>query len=138
MKKILIDLNVILDFLNKREGHEKAADILNMCSSGKAVGYICAHEITTLSYFLGKIIKEKTKRNKIINGILELLNIISIDKKILKEALLSKIDDYEDAVIDESAKKEKIEYIITRDLKDFKNASIKAITPEEYLTRSIS
>ena len=89
MKKILIDLNVILDFLNKREGHEKAAEIIHMCSSGTAIGYICAHEITTLSYFLGKIIKEKTKRNKIINGILELLNILSIDKKIIVVNLFS-------------------------------------------------
>jgi hypothetical protein len=40
------------------------------------------------------------------------------------------------AVIDWNRWQVSLEYT-TRDLKDFKNASIKAITPEEYLTRLI-
>ena len=52
MKKVLIDLNIILDFLNKRNFHEEAANIINMCVEKKLFGFIAAHEITTLSYFL--------------------------------------------------------------------------------------
>ncbi|GHU61483.1 hypothetical protein FACS189445_3520 [Spirochaetia bacterium] len=46
MKNITIDLNIILDFLFKREGHEKAAELLKYCANNKAKGYLCAHEIT--------------------------------------------------------------------------------------------
>ena len=49
MIKILIDLNIILDFLNKRNFHVEAAQLINMCVEKKISGYICAHEVTTLS-----------------------------------------------------------------------------------------
>ena len=49
MKKVLIDLNIILDFLNRRNFHQKAAQLINMCAESTLTGYICAHEVTTLS-----------------------------------------------------------------------------------------
>ena len=35
MKKVLIDLNIILDFLNKRNFHQEAALLINMCAESK-------------------------------------------------------------------------------------------------------
>ena len=46
----------------------------------------------------------------------------------------SKIKDYEDAVIESSCLKNEIDYIVSRNLKDFKNSRIKAISPKEYIT----
>ena len=63
MKRILVDLNVILDFLNKRNDHFEAAKIVDLCIEKKIKGYICAHEITTLAYFL---IKGEKDNNKLI------------------------------------------------------------------------
>ena len=54
MKKILIDLNVIIDMINKREHHEAAVAVFDRCVKKHDRGYVCAHEITTLAYFLGK------------------------------------------------------------------------------------
>jgi predicted nucleic acid-binding protein len=133
MKKILIDLNIVLDFLNKREGHEKAAQVINLSAAKKIKGYICAHEITTLSYFLSKDKKDKKKRITILNGIMNILEVINIDEGILKQALTSEIDDYEDAVIEMSAKEKSIDYIITRNLKDFKKSSVSVLPPGEFL-----
>ena len=133
MKTILIDLNIILDYLNKREGHEKALEIIIQCCLKKIKGFICAHEITTLSYFLEKESKDKNKTIKTISGILEMFEIIEINKTILEKALLLNINDYEDAVIVASASAKRINYIITKNIKDFKNSQIKALLPEEYL-----
>ena len=133
MKTILIDLNIILDYLNKREGHEKALEIIIQCCLKKAKGFICAHEITTLSYFLEKESKDKNKNIKTISGILEMFEIIEINKAILEKALLLNINDYEDAVIVASASEKGINYIITKNIKDFKNSQIKVLLPEEYL-----
>lgn len=72
MKKVLIDLNIILDFLNKRNFHEEAANIINMCVEKKLFGFIAAHEITTLSYFLLKE-KDKNKAADIISALLDIL-----------------------------------------------------------------
>ena len=56
---------------------------------------------------------------------------IEINAEILEKALASQINDYEDAVIEVSSTIKKADYILTRNIKDFKNSIIKAITPEE-------
>ena len=135
MKKVLIDLNIILDFLNKRNFHEEAANIINMCVEKKLSGFIAAHEITTLSYFLLKEKKDKNKAADIISALLDMFNIIPIDEKILREALFSPVKDYEDAVIEVSSVKNSIDYIISRNLGDFKSARVKVFTPEQFFIK---
>ncbi len=133
MKKVLIDLNIILDMLNKRMDHEPALAIFDLFVKKRIKGYICSHEITTLSYFLEKQKYDILKRNKIINNLLDHLSVLTAHEKILRKALVSEIDDYEDAVIDELALNEKIDYIITRDLKDFKKSKNSIYNAREAL-----
>lgn len=133
MKKILIDLNIVLDFLNKRNFHVEAAQVINMCVEKKISGYICAHEVTTLSYFLLKDQKDKTKVINTISALLDIFNIIPIDETILRDSLISPISDYEDAVIEVSSMKTNIDYIISRNISDFKSSRIPTYTPEQFL-----
>ncbi|TDX42354.1 type II toxin-antitoxin system VapC family toxin [Orenia marismortui] len=133
MIKATIDLNVILDFLNKRKHHMEAAKILELCTEGKIKGYVCAHEITTLAYFLMKNYNDTKKVKYVLHELLDLFSTISVTESILKKSLNSKIKDYEDAVIEMSSLKNKIDYIITRNLDDFKHSGVKAISPEEFL-----
>jgi len=125
MKKILIDINIILDVLNKREDHESAVKIFDLCERRKIKGYICSHEITTLSYFMEKYKYPKRKREIIIiTKLLDIFSTIPITEKILRNALNSAIDDYEDAVIEASARTEEVDCIVTRNIKDFKKGDI--------------
>jgi predicted nucleic acid-binding protein len=130
---IVIDLNVLLDFLLERSGCASAEAVLNYCCLKKIKGFICAHEITTLAYFLQKEPKSRIKVKEIIANILEMLEIIEINTEILRQALFSPITDYEDAVIEASAKAGKADYIVTRNLHDFKRSAVKALTPEKML-----
>ena len=132
MEKVLIDLNIILDFLNKRNFHQEAAQLINMCVESKISGYICAHEVTTLSYFLLKEQKDKNKVINVISTLLDIFHIIPIDETILKDSLLSPITDYEDAVIEVSAIKCNLDYILSRNISDFKLARIPTYTPEQF------
>jgi hypothetical protein len=122
-----------MDFLFKREGHEKVAEIFKQCVKGNMAGFACAHEITTLNYFLSKSNKDKAKVRKTIPGIMKRFKVIATDEEILTKALYSGIDDFEDAVIEVSSKENDAEYILTRNTKDFKKSMVKAITPEELL-----
>ena len=132
MKKALIDLNIILDFLNKRNFHQEAARLINMCAENVLTGYICAHEVTTLSYFLFKEQKDKNKVVTTISTLFDIFQIIPIDETILKASLLSPITDYEDAVIEVSAVKFNIDYILSRNISDFKLSRIPTYTPEQF------
>ena len=133
MKKVLIDINIILDMLNKRQDHESAVEIIDKCIKKEIKGYVCSHEITTLSYFMEKQKYNKKKRIYAINKLLDIFSVIPSTETILREALYSEISDYEDAVIESSAVKEDINYIITRNLKDFKKSKVKSYNAKEAL-----
>ena len=132
MKKVLIDLNIILDFLNKRNFHQEAARLINMCAESVLTGYICAHEVTTLSYSLFKEQKDKNKVVTTISTLFDIFQIIPIDETILKASLLSPITDYQDAVIEASAVKFNIDYILSRNISNFKLSRIPTCTPEQF------
>jgi len=131
MKNIVIDINILMDFLFKREGHERVLEIFKLCIRGDLKGFLCAHEITTLYYFLDKSVKDKNKIRKSLSGILRRFKVIELNEMILNKSLYSEINDYEDAVIEVSAYENNVDYILTRNIKDFKKSIIKAITPEE-------
>lgn len=133
MKKTVIDINIFMDFLFKRQGHESVAEIFKFCTKGNIKGFICAHEITTLCYFLDKTEKDKSKTKNVISRLMKRFNIIEINEDLLNKALNSGIDDFEDAVIEASAIDRNADYIITRNIKDFKNGIIPAKTPEELI-----
>ncbi len=133
MKKITLDLNVLLDFLNKRNNHIQAAKIIELCIENKVLGYLCAHEITTLAYFLMKNHNNSHKVKFVLNEFLDLFKIIPITETILRKALNSKINEYEDAVIDISSQENEIDYIVTRNLKDFKESNMKTVSPSEFI-----
>ena len=104
MKRVVIDINIFMDFLFKRDGHEKVAEIFKHCIKRNIMGFSCAHEITTLNYFLSKSDKDKIKIKKTISGIMKRFKVIAINEDILNKALFSEIDDFEDAVIEISSK----------------------------------
>lgn len=133
MKKVLIDLNIIIDFLNKRDDHEAAVAVYDKCVKKEVKGYVSSHEITTLSYFLEKEKYERINRNKIISNLLDNLSVLTAHEEILRKSLISELEDYEDAVIDELGLHEGIDYIVTRNLKDFKKSRNRIYTAREIL-----
>jgi len=133
MIKATIDLNVIIDFLNKRAFHAEAAEILQLSLYKKIRSYVCAHEITALSYFLSKQFQNRFKTKNIIKELLDFISVIEINKSILLESLNSKITDFEDAIIEASSKLYKIKYIITGNITDFKKSTVQTIIPLEFL-----
>ena len=133
MKKILIDLNVIIDMINKREAHESAVVVFDRCARKQDRGYVCAHEITTLAYFLGKEQNLRRKSATIIRSLLKTLRTIPATEAILIDALDSPIRDYEDAVVEVSAMKEQVDFIISRDLRDFSRSRVPTLTAADYL-----
>jgi predicted nucleic-acid-binding protein len=122
-----------MDFLFKREGHEKIAEIFKQCIKGTLAGFSCAHEITTLDYFLNKSNRDKVQIRKTISGIIKRFKVIAVDEEILIGVLHSAIADFEDAVIEVSAQKNGADFIVTKNTKDFKKSVVESITTEALL-----
>jgi len=80
---------------------------------------------------MGKYKYPKAKVIFIINKLLDIFSVIPITEKILRNALSSSIEDYEDAVIEVSAISEGIDYIVSRDIKDFGKGKIECLSALE-------
>ena len=133
MKKVLIDINVLLDFLVQREFHEIAAEIVDLCFENHLEGYLCAHEVTTMSYFLDKHHRDPAGLKTILTTILDGFRIIPADATVFRNALLSSLTDFEDAVIETSAYAHELDCIITRNIADFRRSRVPALLPEAFM-----
>ncbi len=132
--RILVDTNVIIDYLMVREPYYGAAEkIFNGCRTGEMTGYIAAHSVSNLFFILRKNLTIDERR-ELLKGICCLFTVISIDGKKISSALNNQgFSDFEDCLQMECAKEANAEYIITRNIDDFKNSEIKAKLPQELL-----
>jgi predicted nucleic acid-binding protein len=131
--KILIDTNVILDVLTGREPHFKAsADVLKLCGA-RLTGLITASQTTDIFYMLRREGKDVQSAKAILKKLTDNIKVINVTSDDVKNALSSGIADYEDALLACGAKRQKAEYIITRNEKDFQQSPVTAITPIKFL-----
>lgn len=132
--KILLDVNVVLDVLLVRNEFRDSAKVLNASAGGKIEAYIPLHPITTIYYFLRKEMPDSDSR-ALIQNLLNWTEVIQLSKSEVRNALSSRISDFEDAVVSESASVANANYILSRNERDFKYSVIEAITPTEFLHR---
>jgi predicted nucleic acid-binding protein len=136
MKKIFVDTNIIVDLIADRRPFSKfAVKIFSKAEDQKIKLYTSSHSIAATHYLLKKYIDEKVLREVLYN-VLDYLNVIAIDQDILKKGLKSKHTDFEDALQIISAYTiEKIDCIVTRNIKDFKDAEVPILTPDELVKK---
>ncbi len=136
MKKVFVDTNILVDLIADRKPHSKfAVDIFEKASDKKIKLYTSSHSIATTHYLLKKYIDEK-KLREILYDLLEYIQITSINQDIIKQSLKSRHKDFEDAIQIISAYSiEKIDCIVTRNIKDFRECEIPVLSPDELVTR---
>ncbi|MBQ2672720.1 PIN domain-containing protein [Candidatus Saccharibacteria bacterium] len=130
--KVLIDTNIIIDGLQSRKGFLEDSGLV-MLRSYEYNGFITASSMTDIFYLMNRFYHNKKKAR---DGLAELTKIFAIIDTTASDclaALRSDISDYEDAVMYETVRREKIDVIVTRNKKDFKNTTIKVYTPVEFL-----
>jgi predicted nucleic acid-binding protein len=133
--KLFLDTNILIDFLSDRGSFTKYATILfQRASQEKLDLYTSTHAIATTYYILKKYTDEKLLRRKLLD-LMEFLEVLDVTNSQLKKALISEIADFEDAIqLFNAASISGINYIVTRNLKDFKGSSIPAVAPEEIIS----
>jgi len=136
MTNVLIDTDVLLDFLYEREPFcDYSAEILNLCDLNKISGWLTPVMLSNMYYMLHK----SYPHNEVIvklRELLKILNILSMNKDTVFLALNSEFTDFEDALQNYAAEYNgEINYIITRNIKDYKNSSLEVLTPNEFLSQ---
>lgn len=132
--KILIDTNIILDWLQQRSPfYEQAHAVMETCVFESVQGFISAHSLCDIFYILRKDFPVKDRLD-LIKMLSIRFNIISENQKdfiLVADAPTTK--DLEDSLQIRCAKKCTLDYIVTRNLKDFIHSEIEAIEPKTFL-----
>ena len=127
--KILLDTNILIDYLTIREPlFDEADQIVQLCTDEKLEGYVAAHAITDLFYILRKSGAET--RRKRLKWVCTVFTVIGIDKdKLMKVFDNEDFNDIEDCLQEICAEEYHLDYIVTRNVKDFKGGSVPAVPP---------
>lgn len=136
MKKVFVDTNIIVDLIADRKPYSKfAIAIFQKAEEKKVKLYTSSHSIATTHYLLKKYVEEKELRN-IIYSLLDYIQIIPIEIDTIKKALKSKHKDFEDAIqIITAYSVEKMDCIVTRNIKDFRDSEIPVLSPDELVDK---
>jgi predicted nucleic acid-binding protein len=131
VRRLLLDVNLILDVLLDRKPHaEDASDVWAAIETGRATGYLSAHAVTTIHYLNAKAIGPKMA-GETTQALLSVFDIAVVDEAVLRSAALLKWRDFEDAVTASAAVRARCDTIVTRNPKDFAKASILVMAPRE-------
>ena len=136
MKKVFIDTNIIVDLIADRKPFSKySIEIFKKAEEKKIKLFTSSHSIATTHYLLKKYLEEKILRDVLYN-LLDYVTVIAVDTDVLKKGLRSKHKDFEDSIqILCASTIEKIDCIVTRNTKDFRDSEILVLTPDELCLR---
>jgi predicted nucleic acid-binding protein len=134
MKHIFMDTNVVIDFLANRQPFSlDAARLFTMSVEGKIKIYISAVSYNNIYYVLRQSLTNMSTI-KLLAELADITEITDVTDVIIRESLKTEFKDYEDAIQYYSALSiPLIDFIVTRNTKDFKKSSLPILTPAEAL-----
>ncbi len=137
MSRLLIDTNIVIDLLSKRDKfYDEAADLFSRADKKELELAISTLTFANTNYILTRLKSSKEAR-EILRKFKVLVELLSLDDKITELALSdNNFPDFEDGIQYYSAIENQIDVIITRNKKDFKNSKIPVLTAKEFLARA--
>lgn len=134
MEKVFIDCDICLDLLAERMPHyEPAAMLFTLADQGKLELHVSSLIFSNLHYLLSRQFSQ-TEARRILNKFKVLVTVVAVDEKIIDLALTSDFKDFEDAIQYYAAIQNNIDTLLTRNLKDYRQARISVMTAEDYLS----
>jgi len=131
VKRILIDVNVVLDVLLDRRPHaESASAVWSAVEEGRAEGCLSAHAVTTVHYLNARAVGARRARQT-TEALLSVFDVAAVDATVLSAALALGWRDFEDAVTAAAARRAKCDALVTRNPRDFKGSPIQVLAPPE-------
>ncbi len=134
--KILLDTNVIFDVWSQRQPfYGDSSKVLNGVYHGLLEGFVAPITIATAYYLIRKV-ADDAKARSLVGQLLAHTTMVHASTADFRRALNSQIRDFEDAILAVSAHKSRLDFVITRDLADFAQSPVPAISPTDFLKKN--
>ena len=135
---VMIDTCVVLDYLLDREPFVYDVEkLLVKVAEEEIQGLITVKSLMDIHYILKHTLHKEEKVRDTITTLLDSLMLVDSTAEDAIRALSSRITDYEDALMVETANLCNCDRIITRNKKDYKNTNVLVMTPAEFLKRNM-
>lgn len=130
---LLVDTNVLIDYLGHRNGFEKAAHaIIAYCAREDVQGFVAFHSLPNIWYALRK--EPEECRRKGLRAICRVFTVTGASHdEVVRAINQTDFKDFEDCLQDRCAVEVNADYIITRNVKDFATSCTEAITPSDFV-----
>ena len=130
---VLVDLNVILDVLQNRQPfYDESASVVDSVARHEVTGLLAAHSVTTLFYVLNRFRNRETAIAA-ITGLLDAFSVATVDEVVVRKALSWGWPDFEDAVQMAAALSARVDYLITRNPRDFQEGIVPIVQSGAFL-----
>jgi predicted nucleic acid-binding protein len=131
-RSLFLDTNVVLDIvLERHEFLKEARELLLLSDNNDIELFTSALTIAHCAYFAKKFRKDPILT---VTSLLKWFEIVDLKRQHFESTILSKFKDFEDGLQFFSANEAKaIDYIITRDINDFKVSTIPVLSPKDFL-----
>ena len=131
--RIVVDANVVLDVMAKREPYYAgSAGVWSAAELGVVQGLLAAHTVTTLHCLVAKHL-DRRQANLTISRLLQVFDVVPVDQDVILEALALNWQDFEDAVQMAAASKAQVDYLVTRNPRDFEDELVRVLQPGDFL-----
>lgn len=132
--KVLIDTNIVLDFLLQREPFFQDAELLfQKIDSGRVVGYVTATTLTDIFYISRRHTRSIEQARQAVSEMLTAMVICPVNRAVLESAFGSGLADFEDAIQIACAIAQRLDAILTRDTQGFLSSSLPVLSIHELL-----
>lgn len=134
--KALLGTCVVMDFLQNREPFYLAAkSIFRAAATDWFNGSITAKSATDIYHLTHRCTHSDKESREKLNQLLTILGLLDTTSEDIFHAISSPVSDFEDAVMIETAIRNHMDCIITRNTKDYAKASLPIYTPDEFLAK---
>lgn len=131
---VMIDTNVALDFLTMRPPYyEDARDVIRICAEDRVKGCIAFHSLPNIFYILRKTYSETDRRSMLKKLCCVLQVVAASHEKVYEVIEQAEFADFEDCLQEKCAKEISADYIVTRNIGDFKHSQINPLLPREFI-----
>ncbi len=132
--KLLIDTNVVLNVLLRREPFsETAAEVLNLTQRDDVREYVSASAITDIYYIANKQLKDRAAVRNLLERLLKIVSVAAVSEQEIRNALNLTWADFEDSVQYSVALLNEMDGIVTRNPDDYQEANMRIWLPEQTL-----
>lgn len=134
--KVLLDTNIVLDYLGANQGFtEDAEKVFDLAAKRNDIQLVSSSAITDIIYVLKRAVKDRDLVRRKYESFRKKISILSVTENDIDKAFSRDWKDFEDAVQYTVAETNGVDCIITRNKNDFEENKIPSYTPLEFLDK---